>query len=180
MLELDVGIALGDALGRVHEAERGGEHDVGAIVGHLADDALGIGALIDVLDIDGLDPVAEGLLESQSALVVLVGPSVIADRADIDEAGLHRILRVGRPDRQRQCGGRGGECQILHAMCSLWNPVPFEAETLPAAIAVLSPTRDGGIDHRSGTNGWPRLSGVLARAFARSREIMTRTTMVAK
>ena len=63
----------------------------------------------DVLEIGGLDLVAEFLLDLQAALVVLIGPAEVADRADIDEAGLELVLAPGRPTarataaRRRQC-----------------------------------------------------------------------------
>jgi len=59
--------------------------------------AFGVRAFRDVFEEFGLDLVAERLLDLQAALVVLVGIAEIADRADIDPAGLQLFLGLGRP-----------------------------------------------------------------------------------
>ena len=70
VLELDVRELLRDLDRRVHVAERGGEDQLVAGGGELADHALGVRALRDVLDEGGLDLVAERLLHCLAADVV--------------------------------------------------------------------------------------------------------------
>ena len=50
----------------------------------------------------------KGLLDGLAALIVLVAPAVVADRADIDEADLELLLLRGRAaGRQGQSRGPG-------------------------------------------------------------------------
>jgi hypothetical protein len=107
VLELDVRELLGDAHGRVHEAERGREHDVVAGGGELTDHALGVGPFADVLDEGGRDLIAERRLDVLAPDLVPVGPAVVADRADIDEAGLDLLLRA-QPRAEADERGSGG------------------------------------------------------------------------
>ena len=76
---------------RVHVAERGGEDQLVAGARELLDRALGVGAFADVLEIGGLDLVAERLRQGLAADFMLVGPAEIADRAEIDEADFELV-----------------------------------------------------------------------------------------
>ena len=75
----------------------------------LADDAFGIGAFAHALDIGRFHLVSKGLLDRQTADVVAVGPAVVADRADIDEADLELVGGLG-PGGEPE-SGRGGKQQ---------------------------------------------------------------------
>jgi hypothetical protein len=94
VLELHIRKLGGDLVGRVHVAERGREDDVAAGAGEALDGAFGIGAFRHAFQIGGFDLVAELFLRREAALIVLIGPAEIADRADIDETGLH-LGRLG-------------------------------------------------------------------------------------
>ena len=67
--------------------------------------ALGIG-FRHALHEGRLDLVAEGFLDRLAALVVLVAPAVVADRADIDEADFELLL-LGGGAACRKSQGRG-------------------------------------------------------------------------
>jgi hypothetical protein len=54
-----------------------------------------------------LTTVAERRLDRLAALVVLIAPAEIADRADIDPGRLERIGGVG-PANQARCGDQAG------------------------------------------------------------------------
>jgi hypothetical protein len=82
---------------------------------HLPDHALGVGAFRDALDKGGLDLVAEMLFDRLAALIVLIGPAMVADRADIHEADLERLVSGllggragGEAEGERRAGGEGG------------------------------------------------------------------------
>ena len=107
MLELDVGKLGRDLVRRIHVAERGGEDDVAARTCEALQCALGIGAFRHAFQIGGLDGVAERFLDLEPALVVLIRPAEIADRADIDETRLGLFLRKGAGRKQH--GGRCGK-----------------------------------------------------------------------
>ena len=80
--------------------------------GELADHALGVRPFGDVLDVGGLDLVAEMLDHRLAAELVAVGPAVVADRPDVDEADLERLLGESRPRPSASAargGGRAGE-----------------------------------------------------------------------
>jgi hypothetical protein len=107
VLELHVGELLGDPDRRIHEAEGRGEDDV--VLGReLADDALGIGAFGDVLDVGRGDAVAERRLDVAAADIMAVGPAVITHRADIDEAGADMVLLGAEQARRGENGSTGG------------------------------------------------------------------------
>jgi hypothetical protein len=82
----------------------------------LLDRALRIRAFTDVLQIGGLDLVAERLHHRLAADLVLVGPAEVADRSEIDESdfqlalggGVHNA-RAGQEHRRR-----GGNHDPLH------------------------------------------------------------------
>ena len=114
--EGDLGELAGDALDVVHVAEAGGEHDLAAAGGELADHALGVGALGDVLDVARLDLAAERLFHLLAALVVLVGPAGVADRADVDEADLRGVGGLRGEGQGGRDGERGGGEHELAAM----------------------------------------------------------------
>ena len=99
VLEIHVRVFVRHLQRRLHEAERGGEDQLVAGAGELLDRALGIGTFGDVLEIGGLDLVAERLYHGLAAEFVLVGPAEIADRADIDEADLQLVGGA----RRRMC-----------------------------------------------------------------------------
>ncbi len=79
----------GDLDDRVHVAEAGGEDQVEAFAGHVAQHPLGVGALGHGLHVGGLDP--GKLLELEVGLVVGVGPARVADGGDVDEADLEGL-----------------------------------------------------------------------------------------
>ena len=116
VLELHVRKLGGNLQRRLHEAEGGREDDVAAVTGEALDGALGVG-FRNVLDIGCLDLVAQFLLDREAALIVLVGPAEVADRADIDPAGLGLGLGVGtgRRHAQRHGEGGGGHHEFLHS-----------------------------------------------------------------
>ncbi len=110
MLELHLRELRGDGVGRVHIAERGGEDDVTARQRHLGQHPLGVGALGHILLKRGLDLVAELLDHRPPSKLVLIGPAAVADRADIDEAGLNLVLSEGGPAKQQpEAERRAGE-----------------------------------------------------------------------
>src|SRR5690606_29803903 len=92
-----------------HVAERGGEDHVVALAGEAIEDRLRLGTLWHALEIGRLDAVTQRGLELEAAVVVLLGPAGVTDRADVDERGLDRLAvgaRFGRVDPVR--GRRGG------------------------------------------------------------------------
>ena len=91
VLEMHVGIFLGDLQRRVHVAERGREDQLVAGADQLLDGALGVGAFRHVLEIGGLDLVAEFLHQRLARQFVLIGPAEVADRAEIDEPDLQLV-----------------------------------------------------------------------------------------
>lgn len=114
MLELHVRKLLRDLQRRVHEAKGRREDEAGALTRQTLDGAFRVGAFRHALDVDGLDLVAEFLLDGETALVVLVGPAIVADRTDVDEADLELVGRIGvRHAETEQRGGREAE-QFLH------------------------------------------------------------------
>jgi hypothetical protein len=66
MLELHLRNFLGNLVGRVHVAERGGEDDVAAGAGEALDGALGVGAFRHAFEVSCFDLVAEVFLRSAS------------------------------------------------------------------------------------------------------------------
>ena len=78
-----------------HEAEGGGEDQLASGACQPLDRTLGIGPFGHVLDIGGLDLVAERLVDRLAGDVMLVGPAEIADRPDIDEADLEPVRGLG-------------------------------------------------------------------------------------
>ncbi len=95
VFELDVGEFRRDFQRLVHIAVGRGEDQLAALVGEVADHRGGRGVFGDVLDIDGLDLVAERCLQRLAALVMGPGPAEIADRTEEDEADLELFLGEG-------------------------------------------------------------------------------------
>ena len=110
MLELHVGEFLRHGVGRVHVAERGREDDVAAGAGEALERALGVGAFRHAFEIGEFDLLlaAQVLLRFEGALMMLIRPAEVADRADIDEAGLD--LGFGRHRSEGERGRGGCEC----------------------------------------------------------------------
>ena len=105
VLELQLRELLRHLDRRVHEAEGGGEDQLVAGLGELADGARRVRPLGDVLDEAGLDLGAVFLFQRLAALVVRPGPAMVADRPDIDESDAEGRLGEGAPARKRQGGG---------------------------------------------------------------------------
>ena len=72
----------------------------------LADEfqRLGVGALGHVFHEGGLDLLAKLLFQMLAAHLVLIGPAMVADRADVHETDLQRIGRDRCPGGQ--CSGK--------------------------------------------------------------------------
>jgi hypothetical protein len=105
---MHVGIFLGDLQRRIHVAERRGEDQLVAGANQLFDRALGIGTFADVLEIGGLDLVAEFLDHGLARKFMLVGPAEIADRAKIDKADFEL---VGGGRAEQACSGGEHHCR---------------------------------------------------------------------
>ncbi|MPN08802.1 hypothetical protein SDC9_156087 [bioreactor metagenome] len=116
MYEGDVGKLACNAFDVVHVAKAGGQHHLVAAGGEFADHPFGIGALGDVLDVLGLDLVAERLLHLLAAFVMLEGPAGVTDGADIDQTDLGGVLGLGG-EGQGGCNGQGG--RRAHEMTTL-------------------------------------------------------------
>jgi hypothetical protein len=155
----------------IHEPERGGEDDAVAGLGELVDDALGVRALLDALDIAGLDLVAERGVDRLAPDVMLERPAEIGDRPDIDEAGLEGVGGGGNATAAENGGaGDGGAEHLVEA-----SPT---CEHVCLLLFVLQMARLA--DHPAAWNGRPRQAGALSRMRVLSREISTRTTTVAR
>ena len=101
VLEGQLGELLGDFQRRVHIAEGGGEDQVIAALGHVANHPLGICTFRDVFHVAGFNLVAELFDHRLTALLMLVSPAVVANRANVDKADLQRI-----GGRCAQCGAK--------------------------------------------------------------------------
>ena len=73
---------------RLHVAEGSRENEVVPLARQLVDDPLRVGAFRHILDEGNFDFPAEGLFNRLPPQVVLVSPSRLANRADIDKADL--------------------------------------------------------------------------------------------
>ncbi|MNH09789.1 hypothetical protein D3C79_692500 [compost metagenome] len=124
MFESDLRELLGDFGGGVHVAERGSEHQVVAALGHVADDPLGIGAFWHVLDEAAVDLVTELLDQGLAALLMLIGPAMVADRADIDEADFQRVGGGGGQGGAQANGGSQGAQQVFAFVVRLQGVAP--------------------------------------------------------
>lgn len=114
VLEVDVRELLGDLHDGVHVAERRREDDLVALLGEVADDALGVGIFRDVLDPGHLDLVAELLFDELAGDVMLGGPAFLVGRADVDEGDLQRLVLGEDGDRGgvERDGGGAGEAEL--------------------------------------------------------------------
>ena len=123
MLEKDVRILLRHLQRVVHVAEGGREDELVALRGEIGDHVLGIRAFGDILDIGGLHLVAEMRLRLLAADIVLIGPTEIADRTQIDKANLQRAIRQGWSDQTGQACGNKPRAQnsmklpTIHRFC---------------------------------------------------------------
>ena len=135
VLELHVREVPGHLDGRLHVAERGGEDDSGPLADEAGDRAFGVGAFGHVLDVDGLDPVAERFLDREPPLIVLVGPAVVADRADVDESD-HQLVGAG--------DGGDGERQRESGQCRECFPHRFSSSLGLGAGRFTDPARRAG------------------------------------
>jgi len=118
MEEGDVGEGRRHLGGLVHVAEGCGEHDPGAILGQLANDALGIGTFGHIFDELGGHLALERRLHLFAALVVLEGPARIPHGADVDKTNLGgRICRQKRRGREQGRTAQDGqdEIPVVHA-----------------------------------------------------------------
>jgi hypothetical protein len=97
VFKVDVGEFLGHLEGGIHIAKRRRKDDVVALLSILADHAGGVRPLGNALDVSRLDLVAQLLLENEPAPVVLVGPSQVTGRPNVDESHLEGLCRsLGR------------------------------------------------------------------------------------
>ncbi|MDE2456066.1 MAG: hypothetical protein KGL43_20975 [Burkholderiales bacterium] len=104
----------GDAQHGVHVAEPDREDELVAVCGELARDALGVGPLVRVGDGGHRDRAAQVALERLAREVVLMGPAHVADRAEEDEADLHRCGGPrGRAEKRRRQGRGDDELPAL-------------------------------------------------------------------
>src|SRR5690606_21598040 len=112
----------------------------------------------------GGDTVAKMLLEGEPALIVLIAPAEVADRADIDEADVERLVlgRGGSAEAERQSRGGQHEVTQFHQLVS---PVLIGGDEGPGIQLDRAKTR-------------PRLAGALRLARVRSAEMKTSTRMV--
>ncbi len=102
---LHLGKAPRDFQGRVHVAERGGENQIVATGGHVADHPLGIGPFGDAFDVGSFDFVSELFGHNFSRPVVHVGPARIANGTDVDKTDLERFGRLAGQAPAQQGGG---------------------------------------------------------------------------
>ena len=96
MFKLHIGELGGDGVGRIHIAERGGEHDIAPAQRHLGQNALRIGAFGHIFLKGDFHLVAVSFLKRHRPLMVLKGPAAVADRADIDKAGFDLVHACGK------------------------------------------------------------------------------------
>src|SRR5690606_18885195 len=65
--------------GRVHVAKGGGEDDIEALAGQVADDPLGVGPFGHTFQISGVDGVTHRIFQIFTPFVVSVGPAAVTD-----------------------------------------------------------------------------------------------------
>ena len=124
MLEFHILAIGGHFQNGLHVAEGGAKHQLVALGGEVAQDALGVGGLRHILDIGGNDLVAEFLFNGLAAVVMRKGPATVADRSHIGECNFERLglgcrryrFRLGRGllrlTAAYQCaGGQGTHCR---------------------------------------------------------------------
>jgi hypothetical protein len=107
VFEVNIGEIPGNLDHGVHIAERGGEYHLEAIGCILANDPDRIGPLGHAFDNGGFDLVAEFGFQHFAAVVMLIAPSQISHRADIDEgdfSGLGSFSRCRSPTGKKDPG----------------------------------------------------------------------------
>ena len=174
VLEMHVGIFLRHLQRRIHVAERGGEDQLVAGARQLFDRSFGVGTFADVLEVGGLDLVAEFLDQRLPRNFMLIGPAEIADRAEIDKAYLEL---VGGGCAEQACSGGEHHCccsdeNLSHEFLRLLRG----GQSSPMRTRPIA--RASGI-YRSGTNTVPRAAGAVEPPVL-AREIRTRTMTVAR
>ena len=105
MLEFHIGEVFGDFEHRLHVAKAGGENDLVALRGQIANHALGVCAFGHFFDEGGFHLVAKLGFNGFAAEIMREGPACIANRADIDPSRLQRLsFRCGRSSGWSRCG----------------------------------------------------------------------------
>ena len=175
VLEMHVRVFLRDLQRRIHVAEGRREDQLVAGAHQLLDGALGVGTLRDVLEIGGLDLVAEFFYERLTRVVVLVGPAEVADRAKVDEPDLQLVGGRGAardaPGKQQRSGGR--EKCFPHRQSPNSRGEPNSGNAAPHR------GRPEGETQRSGTNTVPSAAGAVEPPV-RVRDSSTSTMTVAR
>ncbi len=105
VFELHIRKLLGDLDRRVHVAKGRGEDDIAAFTGETLDRALCIRTFRHTFKICGFQLVAEMLFRIKTALVVLIGPTEVANWSNVDKAGFDVCSVCGRAG---SCEGNGG------------------------------------------------------------------------
>ena len=123
MLKGDFRELLGHFQCWVHVAEGGGENQVVTAFGHVADNALGVCTFGYVFHVAGFNFVAKLLDQLLATLLVLVGPAVVANWADINEADFQRVSGRSAQGGAKAKGGNEGAQQRFFALLEhgRWN-----------------------------------------------------------
>jgi len=95
VIEFNFGEHFGHFKRGIHIAKGGGENEVMATLGQIPDHTFSFRAFGHTVDKFGFDLVAKVLFQFKSALVVLVGPAGITNRADINKANFELICSHG-------------------------------------------------------------------------------------
>ena len=90
--------------GWVHIAKGGGEDQICAFQRHICHDTLCVRSFWNVFHIHGFDLIAKSFHNGLAALVMLIGPTAVSDRADINKAHLGFFGQRARGRCHRQCG----------------------------------------------------------------------------
>ena len=93
----------------LHVAEGGAEHQLVALLGHVAQHALGVGAHGHAFHVRGLHLVAKFFFNGFAGVVVRKAPAAVAHGADVGEGDFERLL----PGRGGAGGGRGRSGRLL-------------------------------------------------------------------
>src|SRR5262249_31189119 len=123
------------------------------------------------------DLVAERLLGRLAAEVVLVAEAVIGHRSDIDEAGAVRVGGAAKAGLAERGGGDPGAEQLVERPSTHCQSPCFP---IPESQSSASGGPGHGLPQPAAWKGLPRQAGALRRILARSREMTTRTTIVAR
>src|SRR5262249_38111423 len=133
----------------------GGEDQLVAGARQLLDRALRIGPFVDVLEVAGLDLVAEMLDQRLAADLVLIGPAEVADRPEVNETDLQLILG-GRSERARGKGERGNEAAERHSFHKAISKI-FDSSCSAKAAHPVNTSRD--LFERPVVTGSPAFAG---------------------